>query len=70
MDKIIVNQIAEIIDETLENNKQEILEILNKLSSKIKNDILEILHNEGGEKYWNLDGVKQSISILTKKFLW
>jgi len=49
MDKIIVNQIAEIIDETLENNKQEILEILNKLSSKIKNDILEILHNEGGK---------------------
>ena len=51
MDKKIANQIAEIIDETLKNNKQEIIEVFDKLSSKLKNDILEILHNEGGEKY-------------------
>ena len=49
MDKKIANQIAEIIDETLKNKKQEIIEVLDKLISKLKNEIFEILNKEGGE---------------------
>jgi len=49
MDKKIANQIAEIIDKTLKNNKQEIIEVFDKLSSKFKNEIFEILNKEEGD---------------------